>query len=210
MAAPCWLVRKMDRCSSRMHHSGERRTARTYWVLASYGQRVGAWALDFVGLPCRLILLIIAIVFVVLGLIFSSTVVEESITTSSGTIVTEETIVESWLLGSLFSSVGAVIILALLVVLIGYIVWWLFALRRGQTPGKQIVGIRVIRDDGTPSSWGYTFLREFVIKFLLVGLLSDATLGIARLVDYLWPLWDRAEKMQTLHDKLLGTIVVKK
>ena len=180
------------------------------WVLASYGQRVGAWALDFVGFALPLILLIIAIVFVVLGLIFSSTVVEESITTSSGTIVTEETIVESWLLGSLFSSVGAVIILALLVVLIGYIVWWLFALRRGQTPGKQIVGIRVIRDDGTPSSWGYTFLREFVIKFLLVGLLSDATLGIARLVDYLWPLWDRAEKMQTLHDKLLGTIVVKK
>ena len=95
------------------------------WVLASYGQRVGAWALDFVGFALPLILLIIAIVFVVLGLIFSSTVVEESITTSSGTIVTEETIVESWLLGSLFSSAGAVIILALLVVLIGYIVWWL-------------------------------------------------------------------------------------
>ena len=118
------------------------------WALASYGQRVGAWALDFVGFTLPMILLIIAIVFVVLGLIFSSTLVEESITTSSGTIVTEETIVESWLLGSLFSSVGAVIILALLVVLIGYIVWWLFALRRGQTPGKQIVGIRVIRDDG--------------------------------------------------------------
>ena len=179
------------------------------WVLASYGQRMGAWALDFVGFALPLILLIIAIVFVVLGLIFSSTVVEESITISPGTIITEETIVESWLLGAVFSSVGAVILLVVLVVLIGYIVWWLFALGRGQTPGKQIVGIRVIKDSGEPSGWGYTFLREFVIKFLLLGFISEATFGIARLVDYLWPLWDRAEKMQTLHDKLLGTIVVR-
>ncbi len=179
------------------------------WILASYGQRVGAWALDFVGFALPLILLIIAIVVVVLGILFSSTVVDESIITSSGTIVTEETIVESWLLGALFSGVAAVIMLAVLVVLIGYIVWWLFTLRRGQTPGKQIVGIRVIKDNGEPSGWGYTFLREFVIKFLLVGFLTEATFGVARLVDYLWPLWDRAEKMQTLHDKLLGTIVVR-
>ena len=75
--------------------------------------------------------------------------------------------------------------------------------------GQADSGIRVIKDNGEPSGWGYTFLREFVIKALLVGFLSDATFGIARLVDYLWPLWDRAEKMQTLHDKLLGTLVVK-
>ena len=158
------------------------------WVLASYGQRIGAWALDFVGFGLPLILLILGIVVLVFGLVFSS---------------------EFWLLGALFSSGGAAVMLAVLVVLIGYIIWWLFALGRGQTPGKQIVGIRVIKDNGEPSGWGYTFLREFVIKALLVGFLSDATFGIARLVDYLWPLWDRAEKMQTLHDKLLGTLVVK-
>ena len=158
------------------------------WVLATYGQRAGAWALDFAGFGLPLILLIIGIVVLVFGLVFSS---------------------EFWLLGALFSSVGAAVMLAVLVVLIGYIIWWLFALGRGQTPGKQIVGIRVIKDNGEPSGWGYTFLREFVIKALLVGFLSDATFGIARLVDYLWPLWDRAEKMQTLHDKLLGTLVVK-
>ena len=92
---------------------------------------------------------------------------------------------------------------------IGYIVWWLYALGRGQTPGKQIVGIRVIKDNGEPSEWTYTFLREFVVKFLLIGFLTQVTFGIAWLVDYLWPLWDRAEKMQTLHDKMLGTIVVR-
>jgi uncharacterized RDD family membrane protein YckC len=158
------------------------------WVLATYGQRAGAWALDFAGFGLPLTLLIIGIVVLVLGIVFSE---------------------EFWLLGALFSSVGVVVMITVGVVLIGYIVWWLIVLGRGQTPGKQIVGIRVIKDNGEPSGWGYTFLREFVIKALLVGFLSDATFGIARLVDYLWPLWDKAEKMQTLHDKLLGTLVVR-
>ena len=57
----------------------------------------------------------------------------------------------------------------------GYIVWWLIALGRGQTPGKQIVGICVIKDNGEPSGWGYTFLREFVIKLLLVGFIAQTS-----------------------------------
>ena len=156
-----------------------------------------------------MILLIIAAVVLVLGLILSSESVQESIETSSDTLVIEESILEGskWVVAIM--GVVAVVAGALAIVLIGYIVWWLIVLGRGQTPGKQIVGIRVIKDNGEPSGWGYTFLREFVIKALLVGFLSDATFGIARLVDYLWPLWDRAEKMQTLHDKLLGTLVVR-
>ena len=81
--------------------------------------------------------------------------------------------------------------------------------RQRATPGKQIMGVRVIKDNGEPSGWSYTFLREFVIKGLLVGILLFQTLGVAPLVNYLWPLWDRAEKMQTLHDKLLGTLVIR-
>ncbi len=183
------------------------------WVLASYGQRMGAWALDFVGFTLPFILLIIGLVVLVLGLIFSSEVVKESITITSDSMTIEESIEESVLSGAnwLVAIMGTVgLVLGILgIILLGYIVWWLVALGRGQTPGKQIVGIRVIKDDGSPSSWGYTFLREFVIKLLLVGFISDMTFGIARLVDYLWPLWDRAEKMQTLHDKMLGTIVVR-
>ena len=178
------------------------------WVLASYGRRIGAWALDFVGFTLPLILLIIAGVVLVLGIIISSEFVQESIETSSDTLVIEESILEGskWVVAIM--GVVAVVAGALAIFLIGYIVWWLIVLGRGQTPGKQIVGIRVIKDNGEPSGWGYMFLREFVIKALLVGFLSDAAFGIARLVDYLWPLWDRAEKMQTLHDKLLGTLVV--
>ena len=193
------------------------------WVLASYGQRVGAWALDFVGFALPLILLFVGVILLFAGLLlttFEAATLVETVDPKTGRVVLDERVDKSVteFAGSEISDEAAdtiTIILiaataAVLIVWVGYIVWWLFALGRGQTPGKQMVGIRVIKDDGSPSGWGYTFLREFVIKFLLVGTLSSATSGIARLVDYLWPLWDRAEKMQTLHDKLLGTLVVKK
>ena len=159
------------------------------WELASYGQRVGAWAMDFVGSILTKFLLVIVVIALLLRVILSG-------------------------LGSVFDfpdwpTTNLVVIAVIMGIGIGYIVWWLIALRQGQTPGKQIVGIRVIKDNGEPSEWGYTFLREFVVKFLLIGFLTQVTFGIAWLVDYLWPLWDRAEKMQTLHDKMLGTIVVR-
>ena len=151
------------------------------WELASYGQRVGAWALDFAGFTLHLILPTIS------------------------TFVIFFTGASELILSIAIDGLRNV----LLVVFAGYLVWWLFMLRRGQTPGKQIVGIRVIKDDGEPSGWGYTFLREFVIKGLVVGILSVLMLGVAWIVDSLWPLWDKEKKMQTLHDKLLGTLVVR-
>ena len=159
------------------------------WMLASYGHRVGAWALDFVASILIKFLLIIVALALLLRVVLSG----------FGSVLD----IPDW---SFTTMVIAAIVIG---IGIGYIVWWLFALGRGQTPGKQIVGIRVIKDNGVPSGWGYTFLREFVIKFLFMGFLSQVTFGIAWLVDYLWPLWDRAGKMQTLHDKLLGTIVVR-
>ena len=159
------------------------------WVLASYGQRVGAWALDFVlSIIPKAVLFVLALSFIL-----------KVVLSGVGSVFD----IPDW------STRTGAIVAVLIGVTIGYIVWWLIALGRGQTPGKQIVGICVIKDNGKPSSWGYTFLREFVVKFLLLGFLAQVTFGIAWLVDYLWPLWDRAEKMQTLHDKLLGTIVVR-
>ena len=61
-------------------------------------------------------------------------------------------------------------------------------------------------DNGEPSGWGYTFLREFVIKGLLGGFLSGMTGGIYFAAAHLWPLWDRDR--QALHDKMIGTLVV--
>ena len=179
------------------------------WVLASYGQRVGAWFLDFVGFALPMILMVIGGVVLVMGLIFSSEHVWRGGRKGRGKMFGDDSFARGFDFPEALIIVAAVVMGIMAIIVIGYIVWWLIALGRGQTPGKQIVGIRVIKDDGEPSNWGYTFLREFVIKLLLLGFISDSTFGIARLVDYLWPLWDRAEKMQTLHDKLLGTLVVR-
>ena len=40
------------------------------------------------------------------------------------------------------------------------LVWWLLVLARGQTPGKQLVGIFAVRRDATRFGWGRMFIRE--------------------------------------------------
>ena len=152
------------------------------WVLATFLQRFAAFLIDSVLTQVPGLVLILALIgALVVGLDDSD---------DNGVLLT--------------ASIG--VALVNLAVLVGYAVWWLFALRGGQTPGKQIVGIRAIRDDGTPSDWSYTFLREFVIKFLLGGFLSGMTGGIYWVVDHLWPLFDGDR--QALHDKMMSTLVV--
>ena len=78
---------------------------------------------------------------------------------------------------------------------------------RGQTPGKQLVRIRVMRVDGTASDWSWTFVREFGVKFVLFEVAADVvTLGLAAVIENLWAFWDKDR--QTLHDKIMKTVVV--
>ena len=91
-------------------------------------------------------------------------------------------------------------------ILIAYLIWWLIVLGRAQTPGKQIVGIRAVNYAGEPLGWGMMFVREFLVKGLLFGILYGLTLGIMFFVDNLWPLWD--DNKQTLHDKVVSTYIV--
>ena len=99
------------------------------------------------------------------------------------------------------------LILAGAAIVIGYFVWWLIALKDGQTPGKKIVGIRAVSaHSGETLGWGMMFVREFLVKSMLFSVLGNVTLGIAPLLDFLWPLWDADS--QTLHDKIVSTYVV--
>lgn len=123
-----------------------------------------------------------------------------------------------WGLQSIFeddgirNGIGVLAIVSLLVsalgggILIAYLVWWLITLGKAQTPGKQIVDIRAVNYSGEPLGWGMMFVREFLVKGLLFGLLYALTLGILFLLDNLWPLWD--ENNQTLHDKVASTYIV--
>ncbi|HEU0024399.1 MAG TPA: RDD family protein [Thermoleophilaceae bacterium] len=79
--------------------------------------------------------------------------------------------------------------------------------RNGQTWGKQIVGIRVVRDNGAPVELGFGFLREFVVKALLFGTVGGFFFSIPTLLDVLWPLWD--DQNRCLHDMVVSTHVVR-
>jgi uncharacterized RDD family membrane protein YckC len=78
--------------------------------------------------------------------------------------------------------------------------------RNGQTPGKQILQIRVVRQGGETMDFGWSLLRELIVKGLLIGMIGSLFLSIPILLDYLWPLWD--EQNRALHDMVVSTRVV--
>ena len=71
----------------------------------------------------------------------------------------------------------------------------------GQTPGKRMLGIRVVSDEtGQTIGYGRAFGRYAItVVFSLFF--------IPLLLDYLWPLWDT--KNQALHDKVVSSVVVR-
>lgn len=93
-------------------------------------------------------------------------------------------------------------LLAIVTLGIGYIIWMLVVFARGQTPGKQALGMHVVRlGTGRPAGFGTMFVRELIAK-PVIGVLSFVTLGIVSF----WLLWDANN--QELWDKVMGTIVV--
>ncbi len=77
----------------------------------------------------------------------------------------------------------------------------------GATIGKKATGIRVVRTDGAPITFGFAAVREVAVKGLLIGLISNLTLGLGGLLNYLWPLWDSEHR--ALHDMIVKTRVVR-
>jgi len=103
---------------------------------------------------------------------------------------------------------AAVVVAGLLAVLAFSIVALLYApflmaRTNGRTLGRMATGIRVIRADGQRMSFGYAVVREVLVKALLIGVIASATIGIAWLLDVLWPLWD--EENRALHDFVVNT-----
>jgi len=73
----------------------------------------------------------------------------------------------------------------------------IFLGRKGQTPGKMICGLRVIRVDGGTPSYGQALLRT-------VGYYINA---FTLCLGFLWVAIDR--KRQGLHDKIAGTYEIR-
>lgn len=92
-------------------------------------------------------------------------------------------------------------ILFFLTLAIGYIIWLLIVLGRGQTPGKQLLGIRAVNRAGEPAGWGITFVREVVktvSHFFVIGFFADL---ILLLID--------DDEHRSLSDRVANTVVVR-
>ena len=74
------------------------------------------------------------------------------------------------------------------------VIFWVW---RGQTPGKMLTGIKIIRTDSSPITWRYAFLRY----------LGYITSTITLCIGFIWIAFD--DRKQGLHDKIADTYVVK-
>jgi hypothetical protein len=91
---------------------------------------------------------------------------------------------------------------------IGWLIWSFIIWSKGTTPGHKIVNLYVISEKtGAPFSWGQMFIREILVKGLLIPLLSVVSFGIVFLVDSLMVVRD---DRKTLHDRICGSIVVQR
>jgi uncharacterized RDD family membrane protein YckC len=93
---------------------------------------------------------------------------------------------------------------ALVIGFVGLIVWsWLtikFVNANGQSIAKKMLGIKVVRKDGSPISLGRIFWLRNVV---------NALLGIIPLYGIIDALLIFGEPRQCIHDKLADTIVIK-
>lgn len=94
------------------------------------------------------------------------------------------------------------VLLLVVTVGIGWLIWSVIVWARGQSPGKQILGMRVVNlRTGSRASWGRMFVREIIAK-PIISILGFFTLG---LINF-WLVWDKNK--QELWDKVAGTLVV--
>ncbi len=86
--------------------------------------------------------------------------------------------------------------------------------QNGRTWGMQLLGIRVLRENGGPMTYGPALVRQFLVMGLLYGVIAGVgnsftiiggTVAIA--LAYLWPLWDKENR--ALQDFICSTHVVR-
>jgi len=75
--------------------------------------------------------------------------------------------------------------------------WYFLTQNKGQTPGKVLIGIRVVKTNGNPltaSDVAIRYIGYYINTFFIF-------------IGWLWAIWD--DNHQGWHDKLAGTYVVK-
>jgi uncharacterized RDD family membrane protein YckC len=97
------------------------------------------------------------------------------------------------------ASLAGGIVIGVIGVLVIWFVYIRALARTGQTWGRRLAGVKVVREeDGTPPGWAKAIGRTLFENFISSNLCY---------LGHLWMLWD--SKKQTWHDKVSSTVVVK-
>jgi uncharacterized RDD family membrane protein YckC len=111
--------------------------------------------------------------------------------------------IESQLISAMLSGPGFVITVLALLAWCGVTAW--LVATNGQTIGKRLVGIKVVRTDGSPASFARIFLLRNVVNFLptllpFIGLLYQLVID---------PIFIFQDSRRCLHDLIADTTVVR-
>jgi uncharacterized RDD family membrane protein YckC len=169
--------------------------------LAGWGTRLAAYTID------QILRLVLAIALAILGFVvladdpfsFNTQAWEDWAGNEASPLHLGDA-AENNLLWLLASAAGLYVLLAVIYAPLFMAVW------RGATPGKRLVGIRVVRDTGADITIGTAFIREPLAKGLLINVIGGSFVLVS-LLSYLWPLWDR--ECRAGHDFIARTRVVK-
>jgi uncharacterized RDD family membrane protein YckC len=156
--------------------------------LASWGSRLGAYLIDGLVLVVPALILFIVLVASAAG-----------ITGGDDDDVTAGAVIGAMFLWFL--------IMAAIVLLYAPLLMSRDGERNGQTWGKQVLGIRAVRDNGQPFNFGSAALRDVVLKFLAVNIASSIIPIIPWFLNFFWPLWD--DQNRALHDMAASSHVVR-
>ena len=150
------------------------------------------YALEYAGFWVRLgaIVTDIVVLLLIYGVILKlvTLIASFSMVNVFGSLPWNIVSIKELFLNPIFLVIAGVIKIAYFV---GFWAW------RGQTPGKMLLGIKIIRTDSSPVTLGHAFLRY------LGYIVSALTLYIG----FIWVAFD--DRKQGLHDKIADTYVVK-
>ena len=96
---------------------------------------------------------------------------------------------------------------------IGWVIWYLIVARGGQSPAKQLLRTRVIRDDGQSADLGWMLIRDLVVRAIAFGAINGvlvavlgeqvggAIFGLTFVVAALWCVWDSDRPVRMGQDR---------
>lgn len=102
--------------------------------------------------------------------------------------------------------VGELLDLLIFLLLPIWLYWMWFTSREGQSPAKSLLDLYVIAESGQPITPQRMWVRELLIKRLLLGLIGYLFTLLGPIINAGWILLN--PDRQCVHDRMVGTLVV--